>query len=128
MGVQTDHSAIAAREVTAKPFDLVRIYVWRRHLYRTRQINDDGRFRRSPPCVGNRCANLRSKIQFRAGKALGGIFEGHIGFEIFQSFAHQGGPFNGQIDYALARHAKDHSTLQFRRGVVEVEDHIGCAF
>ena len=75
MRVDRQDHARAVGDAPPEPLELVRVGVWRRHLDRRRQVENEPLRRRRLDDVLDRLADLEREIELGAGKALGRIFE-----------------------------------------------------
>ena len=73
--VKRECGEIAAGQVARNPLDLVGVDIRRRVFHRGRKVEDDFVFRSWLPDFGHGLANLEGEIEFRAGEALGRVFE-----------------------------------------------------
>src|ERR1700722_10648619 len=79
MSMQRNHSTISPTQMSAHPFDLIRMHIWRRVFDGGREIENDLILDGGLPDVGDRLTDLQSEIEFRAGKALRRILKTHLG-------------------------------------------------
>ena len=81
--VQTENHAVAARQMTMHPFDLIGIDIGCRHFDRRRQVENHLARRRCPPRLGDGVAHLQREIEFSPGEMLGAVFKHPFGTGIF---------------------------------------------
>ena len=75
MCMQTNNYRFSVLYIATEPFDLIRIHIRCRHLYRGRQIKNNGFLCRRLPDVSHSVANLDRKPYLCAGKTLRGILK-----------------------------------------------------
>ena len=102
MGVQADDHAITRLDVRAKPFDLVRMNIGRRHFDRGGQIQNHLVVWARLPYIHHRFANLDREFQFGTGETLGRIFKFDFGVR-----------FGGELFDSLRTFDRDFDDLLF---------------
>ena len=102
VGVNAQNNAFAVLEVRVHPLNLIRVDIGGGHLNGGREIDDNGILLGSAPCLLNRRTDIQREIQLRAGKALRGILQAHLGVALRRIALHQLGADDGDIlDFVL---------------------------
>ena len=125
MRVQGQQDVLAAGQVAVHPLDGIGINIGRNHLHGGRQVDDHRVIRGGVHDGHDVIADLAGEVQLGPGEGLGGVFPAPIGIGVvgrngFDEFGGIGGQlFNGGLVLA-----KDHAALQFRGGIIEVDDDV----
>jgi hypothetical protein len=124
--VHADAEVVAEIDVIAHEFDLVGKHVRRGHLYRGRQIDDDGLALVRAPHGGNGVDHVNSVIQFGAGETFRRVLEHPFRFRMRERMLlHAFGAAHGNGFYAVAIGTEYLLALHGGGGVVHV--HHGTA-
>ena len=123
--MQADDDGIAAGDMAAEPFDLIRVNIGRRHFNRGRKIDDCGTFGSRLPHIDDPVAHLHGEIDFGAGKALGRVLECPLGLgRAFGAAPHFPGAGHGDIDDARLVGLENLFALHDGGRVVDVHDRL----
>ena len=127
--VETQGNRIAFTQVSAHPFNLIRMHIRGRHFYRCRQIQNDGPFWCRLPDVGDCITNLDRVVKFSPGKTLRRIFEQPISVCLLRSiFRDNLRTVCSDLLDAVTIQIKNHSSLQSRCRIVQMHDCSWCTF
>ena len=104
------------------PLDLICINIGCIHLYRGRQIDNNGIFRSSAPFLLNCGTNIQGKIQLRACKTLRRIFENNFSRKCLCIFFYKPGTFQCNSCNFFSVHVEHHIPLQGGCGIVNMHN------
>src|ERR1700760_975200 len=78
MSMERNYGTISPTQMTAHPFDLIRMHIGRRVFDGGWKIENDLILDGRLPDVGDRLADLQCEIEFRTGEALRRILKTHL--------------------------------------------------
>ena len=129
VGVEANCRTVAAREIAAKPLDLVGVHIGRKQLNRSGQIQDYLILCSRLPDIGYRFTAFERKLQFRIAETFRRIFETNIGIGKSgdQPFD-KGGSFDGDLLNLFFFLSEDNASLKWVCRIVDVDDCVFYAF
>lgn len=128
VGVETDAAFLALGDVCAKVFDLIGIYVWRRHFHCRGKIKDDGVIHRRFPRRLDGIANFYGKVGFGGGERFGRVLVDPVGIRIrvLCDVSHILCTPHSKFNRLLLGVVEDNLAEARTGGVVEVNDGFFC--
>mmetsp|Transcript_95247 Transcript_95247/g.226840 ORF Transcript_95247/g.226840 Transcript_95247/m.226840 type:complete len:333 (-) Transcript_95247:214-1212(-) len=130
VGVDADAHAVSLLDVSTHPLDLVSVHIRSRHFYGAGKVQDDLVLWRGFPHVHHPVAHVQREVELRAGEALGGVLQAHVGAShaLLDQLLHQPHALDRQVLDLLATLFEDDPALQLRGGVVDMNHHVLRAF